>query len=453
MARRFSSLLLLAFSAALLSGCASTGERQDYLRQAERLPAEVSFAEIDELPGTATSLTALIDSRELQSLVQEALDNNPGLQQTLLALEQSQATLRQRRGERYPELEAGFSASDTEDSEEQYTGSLTLSWQVDVWQQIEDGINADEQSQFQQQATYQAVRDTLAAEVMSSWLNLVAQKRSLAIERRRLDTLELNEQLIQQRYQRGLGGLDDLDSARSLTYSTLASVRELEDTIQQDERALNSLLGRMDDNPYQVPDQYPSVERPLSGLPEQTLARRPDLQAAWYAIAAADYNASVAYKDLLPRIDIQAALEDVATSPSDALLTDPVWSLLGQLTAPLFQGGQLYAAAEIASLDTAIQYETYRETLLTAVEEVRNALGLEQAFAERRAYIRQALDKQSLALERYQERYRAGNATILELLSVQQETYDLESQLDSLIYNQLDNRITLTLALGLGIDE
>ena len=437
---------------ALLAGCATTGGQQDYLAQASDLPKEVPAWQDDIIvPASTANLTDLIDSPELQTLVTEALSNNPGLQQTLLVLEQSRAGLRQSSGDRYPALSADFSGGNAEDSDSQYTGAVSLSWQLDLWQQIEDGINAAEQTVFQQRATYQAARDTLAAEVMSSWLDLVAQKRSLAIEQRRLSTLALNEQLILQRYQRGLGSLDDLDSARSATFSTRASVRELEQAIEQGERTLNTLLGRVDDDRYKVPDAYPQVIRPLADLPEQTLARRPDLQSAWYAIAAADYSASVAYKELLPSINLQAALEDMADSPAEALLTDPVWSLLGQLTAPLFQGGKLKAAAEIAELETAIQYQKYRETMLTAVEEVRNALARELALADRQAYIRQALEKAQLTLSRYQDKYRAGNTTILELLIVQQQTYDLEAQLDTLTYNRLDNRITLALALGLGV--
>lgn len=444
---------LLAISMALLSGCAGISQQVDYSVQASNLSATLSAWADDESAGSATRITELIDSPELQTLVREALDNNPSLQQTVLALQQSQLRLRQKRGDRFPELEAGFNATRSEDSGSQYTGSLRLSWQLDLWQQIEDGINAAEQNLYQQQATYRAVRDTLASEVMSSWLSLISLKRSLAIELQRLSTLVLNEQLILQRYQRGLGSLDDLDSARSSTLSTRASVRNLEQSIQQDERGLNSLLGRLADNRYEVPDQYPALSWPQIELPQQTLARRPDLQAAYHAIVAAESEARVAYKDLLPRFDIQAALENIATSPGDALLSDPVWSLLGQLTAPLFQGGKLKAAAEIAKLDSAIQYQDYRETLLTAVEEVRNALAREQALLERQSYIYQASEKQRLTLNRYQEKYRAGTATILELLNVQEQTYDLEAQLDTLIYTRLNNRITLALALGLGVTK
>ncbi|MGB3596293.1 MAG: TolC family protein, partial [Pseudomonas neustonica] len=133
--------------------------------------------------------------------------------------------------------------------------------------------------------------------------------------------------------------------------------------------------------------------------------------------------------------------------------TDPVWSLLGQLTAPLYQGGQLRAAADIAELTTAQSYQAYRETLVTAVTEVENALGQERSLAQQQAHVETALARQQNNLTQYQERYRNGTATVLELLIVQQQTYNLEAQLDTIIYNRLANRITLGLALGLGANQ
>ena len=457
------SVLVLSLT---LTGCATFSSSQpsgEYAGRVDELVSGVpdwanvqtdwtnAQTDYSESPETVPNqLSDLIQNADLDALVRRALAHNPGLQQTLLALEQTSLSLRQTRADRYPTAEAGLSASKNAGEDTQYTGSLTLSWQLDLWAQIEDGINAAEQTLFQQQATYQAARDALAAEVMNTWLSLVADQRALEIEQRRLQSLETVERLIVQRYQRGLSALDDLDSARSSTLSARASVRELQQSVRQSELTLNTLTGDTADTHYQVPADYPQVASAPITLPEQTLARRPDLLAAYHGIAVAESNARVAYKDLLPRIDLQAALQDVGDSPSAALLTDPVWSVLGQLTAPLFQGGKLRAAAKSAELETAIQYQSYRETLLNAVEEVRTALDNEQALAERSQYVSQALAQQQQALSRYQEKYRAGNATILELLSVQQETYDLESQLDTLIFTRLSNRITLASALGLG---
>ena len=134
-------------------------------------------------------------------------------------------------------------------------------------------------------------------------------------------------------------------------------------------------------------------------------------------------------------------------------MTDPVWSLLGQLTAPLYQGGQLRAAADIAELTTAQSYQAYRDTLITAVTEVENALGQERTLAQQQQHIETALERQQNNLTQYQQRYRNGTATVLELLIVQQQTYNLEAQLDTIIYNRLANRVVLGLALGLGADQ
>lgn len=168
------------------------------------------------------------------------------------------------------------------------------------------------------------------------------------------------------------------------------------------------------------------------------------------AIEAADLRTVVAYKDLLPSISIGAVLKDISDSPQSMRLTDPVWTLLGQLSAPLFQGGKLRSAAEVAELQTAQSYESYRETLLQAIMEVDSALSIEQSITRRANYIESALASARNSLSRYEESYRSGLVDILDLLTVQGKTFDLTSQLDNLIYEGLINRIDLGLALGLG---
>lgn len=131
------------------------------------------------------------------------------------------------------------------------------------------------------------------------------------------------------------------------------------------------------------------------------------------------------------------------------MLSDPVWTLLGQLTAPLFQGGKLKSAAEIAELETAKSYQVYRETLLDAINEVENALSLEQSITRRHKHIESALASARNSLARYQECYRSGLVDILDLLTVQEKTFDIAAQLDNLIYQRLINRIDL----GLGVTQ
>jgi len=443
---------LLLFTPLLLSGC-TMGMQQDFAAMADRERGQMqSWSQMAE-GGQATILGDLIRSEDLEALVDEALSANPGLQQTLLTLRIRQAQYRQTGGEMWPEVSAAYSVGRQEQSEATYTGSLSISWEVDLWRKLADDTQAAGKDAAEQGSLYQSAQDTLAAEVMKTWLGLIAAQKNINIEQQRLATLEKTESFILQRYSGGLGTLEDLDSARTSTARARASLEEYRETLAQQHRVLQALLGRPPGRVTRIPETYTTVLLPLVEVPAQTLQRRPDLKAAYLAIEAATLRTRVAYKELLPSIHLQAALEDAASSPGAALLTDPVWSLLAQLTAPLFQGGKLRAAAEIAELEAAQSYQAYRETLLQAAQETEDAIGLERSLTRQQNHIETALVTAQNNLQQYQRSYREGLVDILDLLEVQRQTYDLDIQLNNLINEHLANRIGLGLALGLGVKQ
>ncbi|MFD2113407.1 efflux transporter outer membrane subunit [Thiorhodococcus fuscus] len=437
--------------AALVCGCALGPTRPDLAAQAVRDAEQVPAWSPQPEAVPSAYLDDLIRSPELDALVKEALAANPSLQQTLTTLRITRAQRRQTGAARLPSVEGSASGSREQFGDPAYGSSVTVSWEVDLWGKLSEDYQAAEKDVEEQQALYRSARDALAADLMENWLGLIADRHAIEIEQRRLATLEQNADFILQRYRSGLGRLEDLDSARSSAASSRASLARYRESLAQRQRALRVLLGRVGGTEtIDFPADYPQVLPPLAALPDQTLQRRPDLQAAYAAIQAADLRTSVAYKDLLPSISLQAALSDAAAKPSATLLQDPLWSLLGQLTAPLYRGGQLRAAAEIAKLQTAQAYQAYRETLLTAVQEVEDALGQERTLAERQTHVKAALTAARNNLAQYERSYRAGLVDILDLLSVQKQTYDLEAQLDNLRYERLANRVVLGLALGLG---
>jgi len=401
----------------------------------------------------AASLFTLLDSPQLRTLVAEALASNPNLQQTALSLQILQAELRQTRGLQLPQADADLSGAKTEDADASYTGALSVSWTLDIWGKLHDATAAAEMDIKEQALLLQAAQNELAAEVMDYWLQLVATSHSIGIQTQRVETLVKTENYILSRYRSGLGDLQDLDSARSASASARATLVEYQETLKRLQRALQLLVGRTTVLPVAIPDDYPVVLTPLAEVPEQTLERRPDLQAGYYAILSADLSTSVAYKELLPEINLSAALEDLGDSPASLLLTDPLWSLLGDLTAPLFHGGTLKAQAEAAELEAAKTCQAYRETLLTAIGEVEDGLAYERELGRRITLVESALKSARNSLATYKNSYRAGLVDILDLLTVQKATYDLDAELDDLIYKKLANRIQLGLALGLGVTE
>ena len=460
--------LLMAAAAVLLSGCSALSGSQQSDEQAlldERnaigqwqADSADNAAASETTDTTNTSLLDLLGSDQLEQLVEASLSANPGLQQSWFTLRQLQAQRLGTRASQLPSADVSFQGSRSENNGNSFTSSLNVSWELDLWAKLADSTSAAELDVAEQLAVWQQTRDTLVAEVMQGWLNLINLNNSIRLQQLRLDALRKNEQAIVQRYKAGIGSLDDLDSARTSLASGEATLANNHYQLKEAWRALRTLLGTADNqqlvalglgNPEAMPENYPQVHMPLVDLPEQTLARRPDLKAAWNAYQASSKRVDIAYKDMLPSISLSASLSDSGSTPGSSLFTDPVWSLVGQLTQPLFQGGQLKAAANAAEFSAAASAQSYRDTLLTAVSEVENALDNEKALAMREDAIERALGTAKSNEARYLRRYRSGLATLLELISVQQSRYDLEDNLNSLRYERLSNRIALGLALGL----
>jgi len=454
------------------SASSSTGNNVVWQSQAQQQESTQTL-----LLNSDTTLTDVIDIKELPHLagyIDEALSSNASLQQSLITLRKAQVAIDSAKADRNLNVDASFSASKSEttnssastssntnsstssnSSSPSYSASMNVSWELDLWQKISDGISAANFDAASARASYQSARDSLVANVVRSYIDVLTQQQLLNIEQSRLTVLENNEAVILKRYSTGLGSLDDLDTARTSSANTRATIAQYENALLTAKRTLAVLLGRQNQSLNELNTQvnFPDVLLPLTTLPKQDLARRPDLQAAFYALKATEFEVDVAYKALLPSISLSASLSDNASTPSQALFTNPLWSLLGQMTAPLFQGGALRAQIEDAKLTSANAWWQYRETLLTAVQETQNALDSETALSARISHTNVALANAERSVSTIEGQYRQGLADILDLLSVYETRFNLQAQAVELHAQKLQNRIDLGLALGLGVSQ
>ena len=454
------------------SASSSTGNNVVWQSQARQQESTQTL-----LLNSDTTLTDVIDIKELPHLagyIDEALSSNASLQQSLITLRKAQVAIDSAKADRNLNVDASFSASKSEttnssastssntnsstsfnSSSQSYNASMNVSWELDLWQKISDGISAANLDAASARASYQSARDSLVANVVRSYIDVLTQQQLLNIEQSRLTVLENNEAVILKRYSTGLGSLDDLDTARTSSANTRATIAQYENALLTAKRTLAVLLGRQNQSLNELNTQvsFPDVLLPLTTLPKQDLARRPDLQAAFYALKATEFEVDVAYKALLPSISLSASLSDNASTPSQALFTNPLWSLLGQMTAPLFQGGALRAQIEDAKLTSANAWWQYRETLLTAVQETQNALDSETALSARISHTNVALANAERSVSTIEGQYRQGLADILDLLSVYETRFNLQAQAVELHAQKLQNRIDLGLALGLGVSQ
>lgn len=437
-------------SCCLLSAC-STFDEVNFDQQAKNELKNIAQANIEISDEESTIyLSQLIAIDEASTLITNALANSPSLQQTLITLKTAEQQLAISSSSQWPSITAGLNANKAEENSASYNASIDVAWTVDIWQKLANATSAEKANAVASAYAYQGAKDLLVAKVMQAYLGLVQSTQLIEIETNRVAVYKTNEQVIINRYRKGLMTLNELDTAKSSTQSSQATLIDYQTQYQQALRNLVLLTG-VSENQLEYRLAFPDVIMPLDKMANQNLGRRPDLQQAYQNIIASQYQHKVAYKALLPSLSLTASITNSNTKLHDALFGSNAWNLLGQLSAPIFNAGKLTSEVEIAKLAAEKSYWRFQETLLIAVNEVDNAIAQEHAIAQRLTLTKSALASAKRSEITNTSRYRQGTVSLIDLLNIQQQTFSLQAQVTQLKYEKLNNRISLGLALGLGV--
>ncbi len=459
-------LLSSALSASVgVGGCATLADRIEptVVAPETRVPVEADWSESapDGLP-RADWVESFADPK-LSALVNAATSDNPSVRRALANLDATLAARRITRAEFYPTLGAQFTANRSEGGVGFGAGSTTYqlglasNWEVDLFDRIADGVEADGEAIYASAADLAALQLSVAGRVASGWFDAVEAALLVDLSARDIQTQERSLRLTERRFENGLTGSSDVRLARS----ALANSQALEQLRLQNAdataRAVQVLARLYPDADVQLPSDLPAL--PVlegAGTPSLMLARRPDIQAAERRIREAGLDVDVARKALLPSLSFNASIGDAARSGEfggESLenifdLKSLAIQLGTNLTAPIFQGGRLRAQVDAQRARLEAQLENYADTVLQAYLEVENALDAEQRLAAREAALRVSLDEAVKAEERLELRYTEGLVTILQLLDAQSRRLNAEGQLISARAQRLTNRVRLHVALG-----
>ncbi|MGJ8678463.1 MAG: efflux transporter outer membrane subunit [Akkermansiaceae bacterium] len=444
----------------LVSGCVQMPDsmsgkvKQDQLTIPKRYDA--SSAPTMEI---SSGLLSLFSDKRLKSYVAKALASNPDLQGSAARLEESGFNFNKTHSGLFPTLDANASASRFQSNSDNsqyrsslYSPSLDSQWELDVWGRIRAGVTASARDRDAALADFKAAQESIAAQTMQAYFNLVANEKLLALSNRRLTSFKQTSDLVNRRFEAGIGNLGELDLALTDVETTRAQVAERTDARDQAARSLAVLLG---DYPSKssTKSSWPSLKRSVSsGIPSELLMKRPDIDAAFQRILAADSRVKVAHRDLYPSFSLTASAGRQSSTLNDLAKSNfNVWSLAGNLSAPLFDAGNRRSELGAANARAKQAYASYQSTVLNAFREVENALGSEQYLLSQQNSTRRALEAARRAEERIQRQYDSGLVEILTLLDTQRRSFDTEESLISITLARYQNRVSLALALGKGL--
>jgi NodT family efflux transporter outer membrane factor (OMF) lipoprotein len=254
----------------------------------------------------------------------------------------------------------------------------------------------------------------------------------------------------------GSGGVAfklDTSRAEAAQAASAANIPEFERQIALQENVISVLLGS---NPHPIVhtakllDEIVPPDIPV-GLPSALLERRPDVLAAEQQVRAANAQVGVAIANFFPQIGLTALLGQASTPLSRITAGSAnVWSIAGNFTGPIYQGGALTAQKRQAVAfwqQTKLQYE---QTALNAFTDVSNALISRQKFEATRIEQARSVAAYQQAVTVSLQRYTAGRASYFEVLDAQQQLYPQQTFLAQTELNRRLVIVQLYLALGGG---
>ena len=409
------------------------------------------------------------DDPVLNTLVEQALDNNLDIRVAAANVLETEALVRVATGRRWPEVGTGISG------ERSFTGASTgssfspgvdrlytttysvganLSWQTDLFGRLR---SAEKASIADWQAS-QTDRDAIIHTVIA---NVIRQRVQLAIARQRLyvaqDIVKSRKhtlEIVNRRYSRGVGTTSAVDVrlARENLYSAEANIATLEQNVSLAQHALDILLGKKPGALFLTPqdlNELPQLNDAIAGVPAQLLDRRPDLRAAEFRVIAANERIGVALADLYPDLTITSGGGWRGDDISDLFSSESLFGrLLGELTQTLFAGGRLRAEVDAAKARLEAQANTYANSVLQAMREVEDALIQNHKLNQRLAKVKQQVMEARLAEELSRDRYSRGVEQLLTVLETERRRQDAEDSLLRVEQDYWNARIDLHLALG-----
>lgn len=340
---------------------------------------------------------------------------------------------------------SGSSASNTVQQSQSATASV--SWEIDLFGGLAKQREAARATLDAAVEEANGARLSLIGEIARNYLQARGYQDRLHIARSTLEAQNKTLNVTRQQNEAGLTSNLDLAQLHGDVSTTAAAIPTLEISLNETIHRLGVLLGQEPKSLqglFNTGAQIPRLNASVSpGVPADLMRDRPDIRQAERQLAAATADIGVAEADLYPGLTLSGNLS-VASATN--------WSIGPALSLPVFNRGQLKQTVLIEESQARQSYLAYKQVVLEAVEEVENALVGLNRQQTRRNQLASSYTSYSTATSLAEERYAAGETTLLTLLTAQRSLY---SARDSLAQSTVDlglQYISLSLALGGGWD-
>jgi len=467
--RHYEALLLVVLLL-YLTGCAAVGP--DYVPPETKAPSSwhagmgngLIAGESD--PQMLANWWTTLNDPELSSLIERAVACNLELKKAWARVREARARRGASEAGLFPTLDAAGSASRSRGSEdtgsgktrELYATGFDAGWELDIFGSARRSIEA---ADADLQASQEGLRDvlvSLTAEVALNYVEARTFQSRLAVAEANLNVQQETCELTRWRYEAGLSDELSVEQARYTLENTRSQMPTLNTGLEEAMNRLAILLGK---SPGAVhgelsePKGIPVTPLELAvGVPADALRHRPDVRQTERELAAQTAMIGVAAADLYPKFSLSGSIGLEALSLGNLFLAGSRTSSIGpRITWRIFDAGAIRRNIEVQSAlqeQALIQYEN---TVLSALEEVENALvayGNEQV---RRQSLLEATHAAERAMDLARDKYASGLIDFQAVLEAERSLLSLQDNLAQSGGTVTANLITLYKVLGGGWDS
>jgi NodT family efflux transporter outer membrane factor (OMF) lipoprotein len=333
-----------------------------------------------------------------------------------------------------------------------YSVGATASWEPDLFGRVKDATVYARDNAQASEADLQAVRLSVASDLATDYFDL----RSLDRQKKLLDdsvtAYAAALSIVQQQLKDGAIDASAVAQAQTQLESTRSQDTDIDVQRAQLQHAIATLIG-MPASSFALASEVNSVGLPQipTGVPSQLLERRPDIAAAERRVAAANAQIGEARAAYYPDLTLSATagLESTFFAP---WLTAPslFWSLGAQLAGTLFDGGRRDASLKGANAQYDSAVADYRQTVLTAFQQVEDNLSTLTTLASEADSQQRATSAAELSLKLTTNRYQAGAVSYLDVVTAQTIALTNERTQELIDARRVDASVQLLKALGGG---
>ena len=391
----------------------------------------------------------------LSELVRKAIAGNLDIRVLAARSNVAKAAIGQARAGLLPTLTAGAGTDSFKQTggstSTKYSVAAEADWEIDIWGKVRKGVEAQQAEFKATEADWRAGYLALVADVAAAYFQIRQFDEQMAFQERTIARSRKILGIFESLYGEGLVPKTQLLQQRAEISSLQNDLLELQRLRRITENGLATLLGMPADSLRVPPARQRDAILPVAvpaGLPSELLTRRPDIIAAEYRVLQAYNLQGQAHLARLPSLSLTGRGGSASFALSDLLRTG-TFGLSSLLAFPIFDPS-VTANIEVSKAQTLLAEEDYRRTVITAFEEVENALtNLASHKLQSVELARRRVDLATVSAQVYAQ-LQEGMVSQLEVFEVERTLLDAEQSLLANHWQTLTDTLALYKALGGG---